>query len=55
MIGMSAIPIALGASKERMRLVDQYNNQLARRRNKPVSELRLGITSSGGIGLTLNF
>jgi tetratricopeptide (TPR) repeat protein len=48
--------IGIRAGKTRMALVEQYNNQI-RKSSKPkfVSELRFGITPSGGIGLTLNF
>jgi hypothetical protein len=55
MIGMWTIPISMEAAKERRTLVVQYNNQLTQRRNKPVSELRFGITPTGGVGLTMNF
>jgi tetratricopeptide (TPR) repeat protein len=47
--------IGMKATKERQRLVGQYNNQLTQRKNKPTAELRFGITPSGGIGLTMNF
>jgi tetratricopeptide (TPR) repeat protein len=53
-IGIS-MPISIHAAKTRIKLVNQYNDQLIQRKNKPVSELRFGITPSGGIGLTMNF
>jgi tetratricopeptide (TPR) repeat protein len=52
---IAGIIITADVASKRSDLIHQYNDQLIRRSNKPVSELRFGITSSGGIGLTLNF
>jgi hypothetical protein len=43
------------AGKKQIKLVEQYNNQIIQRKNKPTAELKFGITPSGGIGLTFNF
>jgi hypothetical protein len=43
----------LSTSKDR--LIEQYNNSIIKNKRKTTSELRFGLTSSGGIGFTLRF
>jgi tetratricopeptide (TPR) repeat protein len=49
--------LAIPSSSKKIRLINQYNQQLTQpqRKSKPITELRFGLTPSGGIGLTLNF
>ncbi|MDR1383577.1 MAG: hypothetical protein LBJ67_07005 [Planctomycetaceae bacterium] len=55
-VGIAGVIISSDADSKRSNLIDQYNKQITQqRKNKPVSELRFGITPSGGLGLTLNF
>jgi hypothetical protein len=52
----SAIVWHNASSSKQRRLINQYNNQIIQQHdNKPVAELRFGITSSGGVGLALTF
>jgi len=51
-----SFPIKSSGSKKSLDIINEYNNQISQqKKDKPVSELRFGATSSGGIGFTLTF
>jgi tetratricopeptide (TPR) repeat protein len=55
-IEIASISILIPAISKENRLIKQYNEQIIQQhKNKPTAELRFGITTSGGVGLTLNF
>ncbi|MDR2057292.1 MAG: tetratricopeptide repeat protein [Dysgonamonadaceae bacterium] len=55
-IEITCLSVGLSATSKKRKLVKQYNEQITQQhKNKPTSELRFGITSSGGVGLALNF
>jgi tetratricopeptide (TPR) repeat protein len=55
-VAIVSFSIGIPASSKKIRLINQYNEQiLQQHKNKPTTELRFGITSSGGGGLTFNF
>ena len=50
------LPIGLPGTFKAKKIIEKYNDQVTRQsQSKPTSQLYFGITSSGGIGLTLNF
>jgi len=52
---ISTIITICSASKNQKRAFNIYNENCTIKRNSPTSSLGLGITSNGGIGITLNF
>jgi hypothetical protein len=48
--------VGLSASNKKIRLINQYNERILQQpKSEPTAELHFGITSSGGVGLILNF
>jgi hypothetical protein len=48
--------VVFSAAKKESKLINQYNDQiLSNQKPKYTSELRFGVSPSGGLGLTLNF
>ncbi|MDR1170193.1 MAG: tetratricopeptide repeat protein [Prevotellaceae bacterium] len=55
-IFIAGISIGVPATSKKIRLINQYNEQIIQQhKNKPTKELRFGVTPSGGVGLTFNF
>ncbi|MDR1526590.1 MAG: tetratricopeptide repeat protein [Dysgonamonadaceae bacterium] len=55
-IEIISLSVGISATSKKGHLVKQYNEQITQQhKQKPTAELRLGVTASGGLGLTLNF
>jgi tetratricopeptide (TPR) repeat protein len=52
--GIVGLSVAVSNNARKHKLIKQYNNRVLSKQ-KPATELRLGFTPSGGVGLTLNF
>jgi len=51
-----SFPVKHSASKKSLKVINEYNDQISKQmKDKPTSELRFGVTSSGNVGLSLAF
>jgi tetratricopeptide (TPR) repeat protein len=55
-VGITCFSVGMSTISKKSKLIREYNDQITQQhKNKPTAELRFGTTSSGGVGLTLNF
>jgi tetratricopeptide (TPR) repeat protein len=55
-LGVIGFSVGIPATSRKTKLINRYNKQIMQQhKNKPIADLRFGITSSGEIGLALTF